>query len=49
VRSLPTPVADQAATDTVFIPQQVFLGVAADMDDIAAAILKVQRHYAGPR
>ncbi|MDT7813209.1 MAG: hypothetical protein QOJ42_3125, partial [Acidobacteriaceae bacterium] len=45
-RLLPTPVADQAADDTVYIPQDTFLGREADMADIAAAILKVERFYA---
>jgi len=45
----PTPVSDQAARDTVYIPQNVFLGAAADMDDIVAAIAKVERHYSGRR
>jgi len=43
----PTPVSDQAARDTVYIPQNVFLGTAVDMDDIVAAIAKVERHYSG--
>ena len=46
-RLLPTPVSDQAAGDTVYIPQNVFLGPAADMDDIVAAIGKVERHFSG--
>jgi dTDP-4-amino-4,6-dideoxygalactose transaminase len=43
-RLLPTPVADQAIKDTVFIPQNVFLGTARDMEDIVAAVRKVERH-----
>jgi dTDP-4-amino-4,6-dideoxygalactose transaminase len=43
-RRLPTPVADRAAEDTVYIPQNVFLGSASDMEDIVAAIQKVERH-----
>lgn len=43
-RKLPTPVADQAAEDTVFIPQNIFLGTAEDMEEIVAAIKKVERH-----
>jgi len=43
-RKLPTPVADQAAKDTVYIPQNVFLGTAEDMEDIAGAIKKVEVH-----
>jgi dTDP-4-amino-4,6-dideoxygalactose transaminase len=41
-RRLSTPVADRAAADTVYIPQDVFLGTAADMQDIVAAIKKVE-------
>jgi len=46
-RRLPTPVSDQAVGDTVYIPHNVFLGTQRDMDDIAAAIRKVERHFAG--
>jgi len=45
VRVLPTPVADDAATKTAYIPHQVFLGPARDMEDIAAAVRKVQAHF----
>jgi len=45
-RLLPTPVSDQAANDTVYIAQEIFLGVEGDMADIAAAIRKVENHYA---
>jgi dTDP-4-amino-4,6-dideoxygalactose transaminase len=43
-RRLPTPVADRAAEETVYIAQSVFLGTADDMEDIAAAVRKVERH-----
>lgn len=43
-RRLPTPIADQAAEDTVYIAQNIFLGTAEDMADIVAAIRKVERH-----
>jgi|ERR1035437_839788 dTDP-4-amino-4,6-dideoxygalactose transaminase len=46
IRVLPTPVADQAATEIVYISSGVFLGSEADMGDIAAAVRKVERHYA---
>lgn len=49
LRRLPTPVADQAAQDMAYIPQNVFLGGAADMDDIVSAIRKVERHARGTR
>ena len=45
VRVLPTPVADEAVTNTAYIPHQVFLGTPRDMEDIAAAVHKVQAHY----
>lgn len=45
IRVLPTPVADAAVTDTVYLPHGVFLGAAQDMDDIATAIKKVEAHY----
>ena len=50
-RRLPTPVSDQAAQDTVYIAQNVFLGTADDMEDIVAAIRKVEAHCSqrGPR
>jgi dTDP-4-amino-4,6-dideoxygalactose transaminase len=41
-RRLSTPIADRAASETVYIPQDVFLGTAADMQDIVAAIRKVE-------
>jgi hypothetical protein len=43
-RRLPTPVSDRAAEETVYIAQQVFLGTADDMEDIVAALRKVERH-----
>jgi dTDP-4-amino-4,6-dideoxygalactose transaminase len=45
IRLLPTPVAEKAAMETAYIPNHVFLGSGRDMEDIAAAILKVQSHY----
>jgi dTDP-4-amino-4,6-dideoxygalactose transaminase len=45
VRVLPTPVADAAATNTAYIAHQVFLGSTRDMEDIAAAVRKVQAHF----
>jgi dTDP-4-amino-4,6-dideoxygalactose transaminase len=44
LRRLPTPVADAAANEIVYIPQQVFLGSAADMEDIVAAVHKAEMH-----
>ena len=41
-RRLPTPVADRAAEETVYIAQNVFLGTADDMEDIVAAMRKVE-------
>ena len=44
-RLLPTPVSDQAAQDTVYIPQHIFLGGESDMVDVAAAVRKVEKFY----
>jgi dTDP-4-amino-4,6-dideoxygalactose transaminase len=46
-RLMPTPVADEATRELIYIPQNVFLGTTGDMSDIAAAIHKVQKHCAG--
>jgi len=45
-RLMPTPIADEATRELIYIPQNVFLGTERDMSDIAAAIRKVQQHYA---
>jgi dTDP-4-amino-4,6-dideoxygalactose transaminase len=45
-RRLPTPVADQAINSIAYIPQEVFLGSTNDMNDIIAAIRKVERYSA---
>jgi len=45
-RVMPTPVANEAIHELIYIPQNVFLGTEKDMADIAAAIRKVERHYA---
>ena len=46
IRVLPTPIADHAAADTVYISASVFLGTTEDMEDIASALQKVERHCA---
>ena len=46
VRVLPTPVADRVVTEILYLSAQVFLGTGADMDDIVAAVRKVERHAA---
>jgi dTDP-4-amino-4,6-dideoxygalactose transaminase len=46
LRRLPTPVSDRAVNEIVYIPQQVFLGSARDMEDIVAIMRKVERHCA---
>jgi dTDP-4-amino-4,6-dideoxygalactose transaminase len=46
-RLLPTPIAARAAEEIVYIAQDVFLGAADDVEDIAAAIRKVEKHCAG--
>jgi dTDP-4-amino-4,6-dideoxygalactose transaminase len=47
VRALDTPAANQAVKEIIYLPANVFLGSASDMEDIAAAVRKVQRHYTG--
>ena len=47
VRVLPTPVADRAAGEIVYLASNLFLGGDAEVDDIACAIRKVCRRYAG--
>jgi dTDP-4-amino-4,6-dideoxygalactose transaminase len=44
-RCLPTPVADAAAQNTVYMPQSVFLGSKRDMDDVILAVKKVEAHF----
>lgn len=46
LRKLPTPVADQAVKEIIYIPHEIFLGTEADMVEIAAAFRKVHGHYA---
>jgi dTDP-4-amino-4,6-dideoxygalactose transaminase/predicted dehydrogenase len=45
VRILPTPVADAAIANTLFLPHTVLLGTTGDMAEVAAAFRKVQAHY----
>jgi len=45
IRVLPTPVADKVAHESLYIPANVFLGTETDMQDIAASVRKVERHY----
>lgn len=45
-RLMPTPVAERATQELIYIPQNVFLGTESDMTDIAAAFRKVESHYA---
>lgn len=47
VRILPTPVADKAVGELVYLPHEIFLGPPRDMTDIAAAIRKVETYFAG--
>jgi dTDP-4-amino-4,6-dideoxygalactose transaminase/predicted dehydrogenase len=49
IRGLPTPIADQAVNEIVFLPHFLFLGGEADLQDIAAAFRKVQAHYGEAR
>jgi dTDP-4-amino-4,6-dideoxygalactose transaminase/predicted dehydrogenase len=48
VRILPTPVADQAVKELIYLPHHIFLGTEADLAEIAAAFRKVQRRFASP-
>ena len=48
-RRQPTPVADQAVKEIVFIPQNIFLGSTTDMEDIVAAIRKVATRCSGQK
>ena len=45
LRALPTPVADAAVKNMVFLPHEIFLGTDADMGELAAAFMKVQARY----
>jgi dTDP-4-amino-4,6-dideoxygalactose transaminase len=45
IRVLPTPVSDKAAQEIIYIAANVFLGTERDMEDIAAAVRKLERHY----
>jgi dTDP-4-amino-4,6-dideoxygalactose transaminase len=49
IRILPTPVADRAVNEIVYIDASIFLGSEADMKDVAAAVRKVERHYSRRR
>ena len=49
IRALPTPVADEATENTIYIAHHVFLGTPADMSDIAAAAGKVEAHFSRNR
>jgi dTDP-4-amino-4,6-dideoxygalactose transaminase len=44
LRVLPTPVADRAVTEILYLPANVLLGSSEDVDDIVAAIHKVEQH-----
>lgn len=46
IRVLSTPVADRAIDELVYIAHGIFLGTDADMQDIAAAVAKVTKHFA---
>src|SRR4029453_6769823 len=45
LRVLPTPVADAAVKNMLFLPHEIFLGSASDMSEVAAAFSKVQARY----
>jgi dTDP-4-amino-4,6-dideoxygalactose transaminase len=45
VRVLPTPVADRAIDELVYIAHEIFLGTDRDMQDIAAALTKISEYF----
>jgi dTDP-4-amino-4,6-dideoxygalactose transaminase/predicted dehydrogenase len=45
LRLLPTPVADEAVKNMLFLAHDIFLGSEADMREIAAGFMKVQARY----
>jgi predicted dehydrogenase len=45
LRLLPTPVADEAVKNMLFLAHDIFLGSDADMQELAAAFVKVQTRY----
>ena len=45
LRVLPTPVADEAVKNMLFLAHDIFLGNEADMREVAAAFMKVQARY----
>ncbi len=47
IRVLPTPVSDKAAQEIIYIAANVFLGTESDMQDIAAAVRKLEHHFNG--
>jgi dTDP-4-amino-4,6-dideoxygalactose transaminase len=48
-RIMPTPVSNQATKELIYIAQEIFLGSEADMEEIAAAVSKVETHYSRRR
>ena len=44
IRVLPTPVADQAAREILYMSSDIFLGTEQDMADIAGIVRKLDRH-----
>lgn len=46
LRVLPTPVADQAVREIVYLPNSALLANESDMADIVLAVRKVERHFA---
>jgi len=45
-RCMATPVADQATSEIIYVPQNVLLGSKTDMIELAASLRKVQKHFA---
>ena len=47
-RALPCPVAEQATSDSFWLPMQLFMGTNEDAEDAARAIRKVHRAFLNP-
>lgn len=48
LRALPTPVADRAVREVLWLPHDLFLGDESDMRELAAAFRKVEQRYRPP-
>lgn len=46
-RIMPCPAAEQACTEAIWLTQNILLAEPAEMDDIAAAVVKIREHVFG--